>query len=210
MPETLDASEFLTKAGWYHFIVKDVDEAPTSKEGTVQDALKVSTLVLAGSEPSQVGLDWQAWMYNPTPKGDKSDIIRLKQQLKLARACGILPAAKPGQQIEINWRDAIGQQFVAKLTTWTNSSGNERLQFNYTDIFHVRDPEVKDIPMRADAAAKVNHSPADLAEKLAKANGNGVASNGSNGHARPAAQQAAPAQQPVAAGAAAATTFDDL
>jgi len=206
MPDSMDVSSFLDKPGWYHFAVVDINENPTSQKGELVDALKLQVQVLDGTEPSQKKREFNPWLNNPNPSHKDGGAFCARVHLRLARALGILPNAKPGEAVEIVWANGVGRQFVAKIGVRKGDDGRENMQIDGAHIYHVSDDEVRDIPKDANALKLMGVVAKPAA---AAANGSGASTNG-NGHAKAAMPSpAAPAQQPVAA-AASASSFDDL
>lgn len=208
MPDSMEVSHFLEKPGWYHFIATDVNDAPTSQKGDVVDALKVSCQVLAGTEASQKKREFSPWLNNPNPAHKDGGAFCNRVHLRLARALGILPQAKPGEAVEIVWANGQGRQFVAKVVTRTNQDGREGLQIDGAHIYHVSDDEVKDVPKDA-AALKAMGVTVKAAGATTPATANG------NGHAASAPATSSPAPAATTPQLAAASTvssggFDDL
>lgn len=199
MPDSMEVSSFLDKPGWYHFAVVDINENPTSQKGELVDALKLHVQVLDGTEASQKKRDFNPWLNNPNPSHKDGGAFCARVHLRLARALGILPSAKPGEAVEIVWANGVGRQFVAKIGTRKSDDGRENMQIDGAHIYHVSDDEVRDIPKDANALKLMGVA----AKPAASANGNGHAKAASPSNTSP------PAQQPVAA-AASADSFDDL
>ena len=147
-PDSLEASNFLTKPGWYHFQVTHIDDAPVS-DGKVEQSLMIECRVLAGTESSEVDKDWKKWLKNPTGDGTNVDRLHMKIHLRLARALGLLTNYQPGKPVTIDWSQGKGRQFVAQMTPWTNDAGVTRLQIDGAQIYHCMDGEVRDIPKNA-------------------------------------------------------------
>lgn len=183
MPGDFSQSSFLDKEGQYHFMVTDVNEHPTSKNGDLIDGIKLTVAVLAGTDPSQERRNHSETIFNPSPTSrDGGNFARLKIG-RLIRALGLLDkrTGRPceelrGQAVEIDWQSAKGKQFVATIEHQERDP--RYVQVSGAHFYKVTDSEVAAVPKNAKALQLVGGA-------------------GSAGQSQPLAAQATPASAPA-------------
>lgn len=156
MPGDFSQSSFLDKEGQYHFMVTDVNEHPTSKNGDLIDGIKLTVAVLAGTDPSQERRNHSETIFNPSPTSrDGGNFARLKIG-RLIRALGLLDkrTGRPceelrGQAVEIDWQSAKGKQFVATIEHQERDP--RYVQVSGAHFYKVTDSEVAAVPKNAKA-----------------------------------------------------------
>lgn len=144
-PESMEGGgNFIDKPGVYHMLVTAVDENPVDKDEDPLDGLKVTLAVLDGSNVEQKDRSIDLMLWKPTEK----DSMASKKQTAFCLATCLIGAHKPGQKTTVEPQDAVGRQVVAKLA-WRqkkNDAGKyedtDRVDLNYSDIWHVDDPNV--------------------------------------------------------------------
>lgn len=216
-PASLEVTQYLDAPGRYLFLVNDIDEEPTKHNGEVQDAIKLDMTVEGGecdkgvsSIDIQMKRSFSPLLFNPKESHRDGGEFAAKVHLRLADACGILPKAAPGEEIEIDWSKARGRVIVAFVKWSREKEGQDRrLEIDGAHIYHVDDNEVAHVPknnkvlgllppalrrIQKGAAGATNKAPATgaktngagtAANKTAAANGNG------NGNSSAAATAAA-------------------
>ena len=151
-PESLEGGgNFVDLPGTYHMLVTEVDENPSSKDGAPFSALKVSCSVLAGTDQSQKDRTFDMMLWHPEAD-DPVDCMARKKQARFCLATCLLGQHQPGQRVTVEPTDAVGRQFVVKLsrrqkkdaTTGKYVENPEgRVDVHYSDIWHVDDAEVR-------------------------------------------------------------------
>lgn len=212
MPGDFSQSSFLDKEGQYHFMVTDVNEHPTSKNGDLIDGIKLTVAVLAGTDPSQERRNHSETIFNPSPTSkDGGNFARLKIG-RLIRALGLLDkrTGRPceelrGQAVEIDWQSAKGKQFVATIEHQERDP--RYVQVAGAHFYKVTDSEVAAVPKNAKALQLVGGQSQPLAAQAAPASAPAAVR-------QPVASVPVPAPAPVAAaaggGAGGGDTWDAL
>jgi len=163
MPEAQElvqsGGDFVNKPGWAHLTVKNVEVPAKNRDGQIIQnvACRLMCEVLNHSEPDQIGrqMSYLVRLPNPSQKdGGKFVTVII---VRLAQAMGVLPAAQPGQQVQIDWNNAINRQFAANLTAreWTNDNGktNTSIEVNAAKIWGINDSDLpKECPIARNAA----------------------------------------------------------
>jgi len=167
MPENTDASNFLDQAGQYHFVITAIDESPTDRNDKMVDAIELSLTVLSGTDSGQKKkkLSGQGTrLTNPNEGHRDGGEFCARIQARLALAVGILPDAKPGEMVDIDWQAAIGQQIVAfvKEDHYKDSNDNPRISYKIdgAHIYGVGDPDVAHVPKDEAALKLIGITPA--------------------------------------------------
>ena len=191
--------------GTYHFTVANILEGQTEK-GTPIDGFTVKLEALAGGtvEGCQ-GQQHTETVFAPNlSQSEESQSMAKRKLAAFFIACDLMTPEQLGKPVQIELEQAVGRQLVAELakrydkdeTTGKYTKETKYLQFHYANIYHVDDPDVKDIPKNADAIGligKEHRHDEEYFAPLKKKNG----------------KKASQPSQPVAA-ASAATSFDDL
>lgn len=139
------SGSFLREPGWYHLVVADATDTPTKKGGVpIPNAMfgmdcKVCAGTSPGCEDKSIGLNF----FHPTP--DKE--FTQKKIDRILIALGIMQPGDEGKPVSFEAEDLIGRQFVTQLV---HSQDPKYLEVNWSDTFHVDDPEVANHPKNAD------------------------------------------------------------
>ena len=144
-PASMAVSSFLDKPGWYHFLVNLVDEQPTKKDGGALDGIRLEMTVQGGTEASQEKRTFDPVLFNPSENHKDGGEFATRVHLRLADACNF-PLPGPGEDVEIDWSKARGNQIVACIKLSKGNDNKERLEIDGAHIYHVDDPEVAAIP----------------------------------------------------------------
>lgn len=187
-PESLEGGgNFVDRPGTYHMLVTAVDENPSNKDGAPIAALKVSCSVLAGTDPSQKDRTFDMMLWHPRAE-DTNDMPK-KKQARFCLATCLLPEHRPGERAVVEPTDAVGRQFVVKLSNrqkkdeasgkWVDVEG--RVDVHYSDIWHVDDAEVRrnGVPLDQEALGLI---PASLRKPVTSQPGNGQVGSGQAGN----------------------------
>lgn len=146
----------LKQAGTYHVVVNKVAEGESIK-GTPIDGLTVVFEVMGGTSEGQQGKTHTESFFLPTLQDTKPE-MKLRRFTAMAIAGNVLKPEQLGTDADIPFIEMIGHQMLVKFNHQMEKDGNgdytietEYLQVAYSDLFHVDDPAVKDIPKNADA-----------------------------------------------------------
>ena len=157
-PEDMAAGgAYLEEPGTFHMIVNEVRDG-CGPNGNPIDGFSIECEVVAGTvegcSGKKVGLT--VWKPNLT-KSEK--VIAMSRRIASAFfiATDLTNPNALGKQATINVNDAQGRQFVGHLAIQTDKEGKPTkfLQFHYSDIYHVDDPEVATIPKDAEALSVI-------------------------------------------------------
>jgi hypothetical protein len=148
----------LRKPGTFHVVVNDVREGE-SRKGKPIDGLTVTFEVLAGTVDGQAGTSHTETFFLPSlDDNDKNAAMKLRKLTAMAVATNIVQPDQLGQEVDIPFTQMVGQQIVVKLERQMEKDGagkytieTEYVQVSYSDLYHVDDPAVKDVPKNADA-----------------------------------------------------------
>jgi len=206
-PASMAVSTFLDKPGWFHFLVNLIDEQPTKRDGGAIDGIRVECTCLGGTEASQEKRSFDPVLFNPSENHKDGGEFATRVHLRLADACCFpLPAA--GEEVDIDWSKAKGSQIVALVKLSKGQDGKERLEIDGAHIYHVDDPDVKEIPKNQKMLALLPASKRRLSKDSNDArNQPAKPANKAGGTGKPA-----PTTPPTITTAPAAATFnpDDL
>ena len=176
-PTDTNTGSFLREPGIYHFVVINVNEQPTNKDGSLLDAIDINCEVLDGTVQSdgactEVGKTTDLKLWNPDLSRDDRGERAAKIQMKFFEAVGLLDANDRGREVEFELSDAVGRQFIATLEQTKDS---KYLQLPYSgDIYHVDDSAVKQIPKDKAALGLIPASQRKISGKPVSS-GNGAA-----------------------------------
>jgi len=186
---------FLQEPGTYHLSVTEIDEQPQSNKGELLNGFRVDVEVVPGAgrqEKKQAEL----MFFNPKPTDKNGGEMAKKKQARFVLATGLLAAAKPGEKVTVDLKQARGRQFIATLEKRkAQNSDKEFIDLNFADIWHVDDPAAPKCEL-SQAALKL--LPATIRRKPESFK----AAAAGNGSTKPANTPAAPA--------AATSTLDEL
>lgn len=185
-PGSLAVTQFIDKPGQFHFLVNNIDEAPTKQDGSSIDAIKLDLTVQGGTDETQIKKAFSPLLFNPSESHRDGGEFSTKVHLRLADACGLLPKAEADEEVEIDWSKARGRQIIAFVKFGKKKEGEEpRLEIDGAHIYHVDDPEAKHVPTNKAVLAllpaslrRISTDPHDARNQKPVANGNGKAANG--------------------------------
>lgn len=148
---------YLEEPGTFHLIINEVRDG-CGPNGNPIDGFSIECEVVAGTVEGCAGkkVGLTVWKPNLT-KSEK--VIAMSRRIASAFfiATDLTNPNALGKQATIDVNRAQGRQFIARLAVQNDKEGNPTkfLQFNYSDIYHVDDPEVAAIPKDADALSIV-------------------------------------------------------
>lgn len=134
---------YASKPGKYHVVVTEFTENPTKKDHTPINnaAVRVTYEILNGTDPDEKGKSGNVLFFEPK----KPDDFNSKKLTRLVVA--LTGNHKPGEETELTEADAVGRQMVLDLATERSEDGKyENLNIKYLGLYHVDDPEVRDVP----------------------------------------------------------------
>jgi hypothetical protein len=165
---------YLEEPGTFHLLINEVHDG-CGPNGNPIDGFSIECEVLAGTVENcsgkKVGLT--IWKPNLT-KGEKSIAMARRIASAFFIATDLTNPNALGKSATIDVNNARSKQIVARLAIQKDRDGNPTkfLQINYSDVFHVDDPEVATIPKDLDAlqivAAKLRHEADYFAFKAKK------------------------------------------
>jgi hypothetical protein len=191
-------STYLSEEGTYHMIITKVNEGHGPKGGTI-DGFSFEMDALGGTVDGVVGKSHGETFFSP--KLSDKETAQMASKRKMAAlfiAADLMRPDQLGKPVKIDLATMAGRQVMMKLarrmdkdeSTGKYTVPSKFLQINYSDIYHVDDPAVKDIPKNAEALEMLEAPFRHNAEYFA-----------------PLARKATP--KPVAA-AVAADSYDDI
>lgn len=197
LPEDIQGGgTYLEDPGTFHLLINELRDG-TGPNGNAIDGFSFECEVLAGTVEGcagkKVGLTIWKPKLSPSPDKIKSNEVTKRQGAAFFIATDLINPNALGKASAIDPEQANGRQFVAKLVR-SQKDGQETkfLQFHYSDIYHVDDPEVATIPKAADAL--------EIIPKAQRHNADYFAFKAKKGSA----------PKPVAAAAASSNDFADL
>jgi hypothetical protein len=157
LPDSFDQeSNFLSEPGTYHLAVLVVDEQPVSNAGQPLNGFRASCSVLDGTIQGQQRREIDLMFFAPKATDKNGGEMAKKKIARFAMATGIISNPQPGQRVTLDLQAAAGRQFVAELERQKDKTTGEPtrfLQLAWANIWHVDDPEVRDVPKSAQALA---------------------------------------------------------
>ncbi len=147
-----DGLPYVTKPGFYHVAILQQDPQPMNRDKTQYlDGLGVTFGVLAGTHLDQFDKTFEEVFIkgNPNQK-DKGNFCNRKL-FKLFNATCMLSQHVPGQQTTLDTSLMVGRQCIIELEEKANSPtaknpNGTHIEFKGDRVWHVDDPEVKDVP----------------------------------------------------------------
>jgi len=139
----------LSKPGKYHVCITEV--RTEQKNGESIDGFQIECDVMAGDHPEEAGSTLSLTLYNPS--GDNEASRRIAKQAQTAffiATCQIDPNAL-GKPCKIDLADANGRQIIIDVDRQKKKEGGKLvdtkyMKVNYSNIYHVDDPEVAKVP----------------------------------------------------------------
>jgi len=151
----------LSTPGKFHLCITDV--RTETKKGESIDGFEIECDVMAGTAEGCEGKTLALTLYNPS--GDNETGRRIAQQRQTAffiATCQINPNDL-GKSVKLELNDAVGRQIVVDIDHGKKKENGQLvstkyMQVVYSNIYHVDDPEVKDVPKSKDALELIDPS----------------------------------------------------
>lgn len=159
-PEDLSSgdSNRLSEPGTYHLIITNVREGE-GPNGKPCDGFTFEADVLAGTTEGCHGKTVKETIFAPNFKS--SDDAQKMSRKKLAAFFIASDAMTPdqlGKSVNIELSEAVGKQIVAEFDRQMEKDAQGKytvptkyIQISYANIYHVDDPDVKDVPKHKEA-----------------------------------------------------------
>jgi len=157
----------LSEPGTYHVVINDVREGETS-QGKPIDGLTITVEVLAGTVANQANKTRSETLFAPSIQDVEKETqtgqsgMARKKLAALFIASNVMDPNLLGKSVSIDTSKMVGQQAVIKFDNQMERDGEGKytvktqyIHISYSDIFHVDDPAVKDIPKNAEALALI-------------------------------------------------------
>lgn len=157
-----EGGNFLDAPGTYHIVITDVKPGESQK-GKPIDGFTFHFDVLAGTVDGCSGKSGSQSLFAPDLSKEQKSIDAAKRKLAaFFIATGVMTPDQLGKPVNIDESAANGKQLLVKFARKMEKDGEGNytvetkfLEIHYSDIFHVDDPEVKDIPKNADALGMI-------------------------------------------------------
>lgn len=153
-------ASWVSEPGTYHFIVTDVDETPTNKDGQLRPnaAFAVSLSVGDGTVAGQQNKTMNVTFYHPKPDSQDGGAMVRKKMDRLFIACGLVTEEEVKHKVRknIDLQDLCGRQFIAQLEEDVRQDGKRFLQIRFAEIYHVDDPAMQAIPRNKELLAIID------------------------------------------------------
>lgn len=162
--EVEGGSSFLSKPGTFHIIVTNADPDPVTRDGKPMEGLKIEGEILDGTEPSEKGKAVEFMLWAPKPTDKNNGEMAKRKLTRFSYAMGFIQSFAPGQRVEIDCEACEGRQMVAKFSE-QERDGKKRIELHFSDIFHVDDPSVAEVPKAAQALGVI---PKNLRKEVSK------------------------------------------
>lgn len=163
-PEDLTVeSSRLTEPGTYHFVVTAIREGEGGS-GSPVDGFTVEADCLGGTIDECAGKSHKETLFAPDlSKTEKNQLMSKRKLAAFFIATDLMKPDQLGKPCNIELQNAVGRQFVMKLARQMEKDANGNftvetkfLQLNFSDIFHIDDPEVKDVPKNVEALGMID------------------------------------------------------
>lgn len=189
MPDSFETGgAYLQEPGTFHLAVTDIEEHPTSRNGTLIDGFRAEVEVLGGPQSRRQA---ELMFFSPKPTDKNNGEMAKKKQARFALATGIIPAAKPGEKVTVDLAKAKGRQLIATLAHRESQTDSTKkfIDLNFADIWHVDDPSAPKCELSQEALSLLPKSLRRPPESFVKpaAGGNGSSGGNSKTTAPPAA-----------------------
>lgn len=149
----------ITEPGIYHVTITNIREGE-GPNGKPCDGFTIEGDVLGGTVEGCHGKTFKETIFMPNLKGtEEAQAMALKKVTAFCIATGLMTPSQLGQAVDIDVNNAVGRQLVIEFDR--QMAKNEQtgkwdvptkyLTIAYANIYHVDDPEVKDVPKNADA-----------------------------------------------------------
>lgn len=157
----------INEPGTYHVVINDVREGETS-QGKPIDGLTIMVEVLAGTVNGQANKTRSEALFTPSMKDIERETqsgepgMARKKLAALFIATNIMDPNQLGKSVSVDTAKMVGQQCVITFAHQMERDGEGKytiatkyIQISYSDIFHVDDPAVKDVPKNPEALALI-------------------------------------------------------
>lgn len=151
--EMTGGGAYLDQPGWFHLLINEVRDG-CGPNGSPIDGFTIECEVLAGTAEGCAGKKVGLTVWKPNlARGEKSIAMSRRIASAFFVATDLVNPNLLGKAASIDANDAQGKQFVAELAIQKDKDGNPTkfLQFHYSEIYHVDDPEVEKTPKDAEA-----------------------------------------------------------
>lgn len=153
---------YLHEPGTYHLVVTNVLDGMSKKNKPIE-GFTVECDVLAGTVNGCAGKKVDLTFFPPNPsKSEVAQRISRQQNTAFFIATNVIDPSKLGQRVTIEPTNAAGHQLVVKLVRgqeqnevgeWVDS--DKFLRVEYANVWHVDDPDAKDVPKNKDALGMI-------------------------------------------------------
>lgn len=136
---------FLSAPGRYHVVVQDLSEPATKKDGTIIQGtifgctFAVAAGTVAGQEDKTVNISFFA----PSLQAKDGGKMNRKKVDRFLIAVGLMDPNEVNVKKRFNLEEAIGRQLCIEFEP---DKEGKYLQLKFANLYHVDDPEAKDIP----------------------------------------------------------------
>jgi hypothetical protein len=181
--------DFLTAPGTYHLLIDQVKAGLNIKDEPMDGTTVEATVLdgdVAGQAKKKINLTlWDIKMDKPV----EEQAVTVRCLTNFFLAANVLQPEQLGQEVDIKPEDSESHQLVVKLQ-YAQKKENGKwvedkkfLRINFSDVFHVDDPEVANVPKDQSALKvidpKYRHDAAWFAFKEKKGIGAGSTSGSS-------------------------------
>lgn len=159
-PEDLSGgdSNRLSEPGTYHLVITNVCEGE-GPNGKPCDGFTFEADVLAGTVEGCAGKTVKETIFAPNMKSsDDAQKMSRKRLAAFFIATDVMTPDQLGKSVNIEVSAAVGKQLVAEFDRQMEKDAagkytvpSKYIQISYANIYHVDDPDIKDIPKSKDA-----------------------------------------------------------
>lgn len=150
----------IRKPGMYHFLVDEVKEGLSSKDKPM-NGMTLMLTCLAGTVDGCEDQKANIVLWDPK---DEDDRVAVRAFTNFFLAANVLQPEQLGTEVEVDENATVQAQVIMRLACQqkVDSNGNwvddpdGGVKLNFSDIFHVDDPAVADIPKNADAIGLID------------------------------------------------------
>lgn len=183
--ELASSGTYLKTPGKYHLLIEDMRVGLSTKDKTI-DGTTVKLKVLAGEHKGKT-VDLVLWNVK-LDGSEKSQAMTIKRLTNFYIAANVLQPEQLGEEVEFNEEDASGATIVAELGparkqddngNWVEDDNN--VDWHYSEIYHVDDPKVADVPKCPDALELIDAAKRHTADWFAYRDGGTAAASKAGG-----------------------------
>lgn len=151
---------FLSEPGTYHVTITNILDGVGKKGKPLEHGgFTVEADVMSGTVKGCESAKWSETLFAPNGSSEKGDEWAKKKITAFLLAVDLMTPSQLGKPISVELSDAIGRQFLVRLQKEMDFNGEtgkydlpgKYLEIAFANIYHVDDPEVKDIPKNGDA-----------------------------------------------------------